>query len=372
VRRGSALQDLGIIENGSVLIRDGVIAAVGTTHRIENLKEARDAVDLPVYGRLIMPGFADAGLSLSLDTNRDSRPATPQRKLMTRLGQHALALMRSCFEHGTVTAELKAEAPGSDLRSVIQVLRQLSKIESHQLRIVRTWRIHPPPHPDAIFSISYRDALASLAPRKLVQSVELAPGSEDTGTANLLAAAQELRFGIKLVWSGGSTDALANLLARFNPRTVRCSSHLSPVESSLLAKTDSIVVFAPANEPLEEPVGTAAKQAMEAGAAIALATECDYQQPASSSMQMALSLAVLRLHMTPEAAICAATINAAHAVGCGDITGSLEAGKQADILVLNVSEYHQLYRQFGINHVDMAIRRGAVVINRIRSKASGV
>lgn len=297
---------------------------------------------------------------------------------MARFYEQSLGLMRSCLQHGTLTAEVKASVGGTDLRSVIPVFRQLAKMENHRVRMVRTWRIKPPPDPDNVFSISFRDTLASLARRKLAQFVELAARDEHDGSEHLLRAAEELKFGIKLVWPGGSastaaTDRLANLLTRFHPRTVRCSSHLSPGESSLLAKGSSIVVFAPASEPLEEPVGSGAKQAIEAGAGIALATECDPQHAAAtSSMQMVLSLAVLRLHMTPEAAISAATINAAHAAGCGDITGSLEAGKQADILILNVSEYHELYRRFGINHVDMAIRGGALVVNRLRSKASGV
>jgi imidazolonepropionase-like amidohydrolase len=67
VRRGSALRDLAFIEDGSILIRDGVITAVGTSRRIENLKEARHAVEIPVKGKIVMPGFVDASLNLGFD-----------------------------------------------------------------------------------------------------------------------------------------------------------------------------------------------------------------------------------------------------------------------------------------------------------------
>lgn len=83
-------------------------------------------------------------------------------------------------------------------------------------------------------------------------------------------------------------------------------------------------------------------------------------------MQMALSFAVLHLRLTIEQAITAATINAAHAAGVGHLTGSLEAGKRADILILTLSDYREIPRQFGINHVGMAIREGNVVFNRTR------
>ena len=87
-------------------------------------------------------------------------------------------------------------------------------------------------------------------------------------------------------------------------------------------------------------------------------------------MQMALALAVFRFGLSPEEAICAATINAAHALGCAHLTGSIEYGKQADILVMNASDYRELPRQYGINHVEMAIRQGTVVINRTRWKGA--
>jgi imidazolonepropionase len=79
---------------------------------------------------------------------------------------------------------------------------------------------------------------------------------------------------------------------------------------------------------------------------------------------------VVRLGLTAEEAFIAATINAAHAAGCAHLTGSLEYGKQADILILNVGDYREVPRQFGINHVDMAIRQGSIVLNRTRWKTS--
>jgi imidazolonepropionase len=85
---------------------------------------------------------------------------------------------------------------------------------------------------------------------------------------------------------------------------------------------------------------------------------------------MSVALAVARLGLTTEEAFTAATINAAHAAGCARVTGSLEFGKQADVLILNVSDYREVPRQFGINHVEMAIRQGSIVLNRSRWKAA--
>jgi imidazolonepropionase len=88
-------------------------------------------------------------------------------------------------------------------------------------------------------------------------------------------------------------------------------------------------------------------------------------------MQAVLTLAVLWQGLSAEQAIAASTVNAAHAVGRGHLTGTLEAGKRADLLVLNVPDYREIPRRFGINHVVMAIREGNVVFNRTRWKVSG-
>ena len=137
VRRGAALQDLGIIEDGSILIRDGTIVAVGSTRRIENLKEAREAIDIPVHGRVLMPAFVDAGLRLSL--SRSETSYKPKR--VAEFHEDSLNLLRACLQHGTVTADIKACADGRDYHSDIAVLRQLAKIGSNPVRMRRTWRI---------------------------------------------------------------------------------------------------------------------------------------------------------------------------------------------------------------------------------------
>jgi imidazolonepropionase len=105
---------------------------------------------------------------------------------------------------------------------------------------------------------------------------------------------------------------------------------------------------------------------VDSGAAVALSSGYHSISAATFSMQMAIALGVTRLGLNAEEAITAATINAAHALGCANKTGSLEAGKNADILVLNVSDYREIPAQFGINHVVMAFRNGNMVLNKTR------
>ena len=362
-RRGRALHDLGVIEDGSVLIHNGLVAAVGSTRRLENLKEARAALEIPVNGRVVMPGFVDASLSLSLDGAQHRR----KHKKTGEFYDESLALMRSCLQHGTLAADVKAAADDDHFHPDIAVLRKLSLIGSNPVRMVRTWRINrytPEENGD------FQQTFDVLMRRKLMHSVELTRKSEAAFDDRALAAAQRARIGVKLQWPGGPPEALANILARVRPRAVHCSPDLCSEEINVLAQMSTTAVFGTGKDVFEGPAGTSARRLADSGGAIALSSGYDSNSAASFSMQMSIALAVARLGLTAEEAFQAATINAAYAAGCGHITGSLECGKQADVLIMNLNDYREVPRQFGINHVEMAIRQGSIVMNRTRWKAA--
>ncbi|MBV9613280.1 MAG: amidohydrolase family protein [Acidobacteriaceae bacterium] len=367
VRRGAALHDLGIIEDGSVLIRDGIIAAVGSTRRLENLKEARTALEIPVNGRIVMPGFVDASLSLSLNGARHAR----KRKKAGEFYDESLALLRSCLQHGTLAADVKASADDHCFHSDISVLRKLAAIGSNPVRMIRTWRINGRTDSAAGETCDFGPTFEVLARRKLMHFIELTEQSQSIFDERAIAIAQQARIGIKLLWPVGSSNALADLLARIRPRAVCCCvSSARADELDVLARTPAITVFATGKDVFEGPAGTTARRVADAGGAIALSSGYDSSSAASFSMQMSIALAVVRLGLSTEEAFQAATINAAYAAGCGHLTGSLECGKQADALILNVNDYREVPRQFGINHVEMAIRQGSIVMNRTRWKAA--
>ena len=158
-------------------------------------------------------------------------------------------------------------------------------------------------------------------------------------------------------------------MERLDPQTVAFTHTPGPLETAAVAQMNAITVLAAGKQVFEGSKGTSGRDLIDAGAAVALSSGYDSTVAASSSMQMAIALAVARLGFTPEEAFTAATINAAYAAGCGHSTGSLEAGKQADALVLNISDFRQLPLQFGINHVAMVFRQGNIVLNRTKWRA---
>jgi len=104
-----------------------------------------------------------------------------------------------------------------------------------------------------------------------------------------------------------------------------------------------------------------ARLLIDGGAALALVSDFGLDQSPTYNMQVVMSLACLEMHMSPAEAVCAATINGAHALGCAGVAGSLEKNKRADVLLLNVPDYRDIAHHFGINQIHMVLKNGAIV-----------
>ena len=104
-----------------------------------------------------------------------------------------------------------------------------------------------------------------------------------------------------------------------------------------------------------------ARNMIEAGVAVALATDFNPGTSPTYNMQMILALACSQMRMTPAEAFAAATVNGAHALGCADRAGSIEAGKDADLVIFNVPDYREIPYHFGVNLVEITIKRGEVL-----------
>jgi imidazolonepropionase len=131
-----------------------------------------------------------------------------------------------------------------------------------------------------------------------------------------------------------------------------------------LASSDTIAVLCPgASFGLGAPFAPARRIA-DAGCAIALGTDLNPGSSMCESMQAIISFACSLLRLTPAEALVAATRNAAYAVGRGDRVGRLAPGFQGDLLLLDVPSYKALPYHYGVNHVRVVVKSGAVVIGR--------
>jgi imidazolonepropionase len=135
----------------------------------------------------------------------------------------------------------------------------------------------------------------------------------------------------------------------------------SLADISILGKSATVAVSLPCTPfGLAEPAYSPARAILDADGILAVASDLNPGTAWCGDLQFVLALACRYLRLTPAQAIAAATINAAAAIQCSDRIGSIHAGKQADLLILNVPDYQQLGYRFGGNLVRTVIKRGHI------------
>jgi imidazolonepropionase len=177
----------------------------------------------------------------------------------------------------------------------------------------------------------------------------------------ILTLAGSLGFPLKIHADEFDNLGGAKLAAELNAASADHLIVTSDADIEALAKSETVAVALPCTPfGLAESHYTPAKKFLDANAILALATDCNPGTSWNESMQFAIALACRYMKLTPAQAIAAATINAAHAIRRADVIGSLEVGKQADMLILSVSDYRQVGYRYGTNLVKQVIKRGQI------------
>jgi imidazolonepropionase len=177
----------------------------------------------------------------------------------------------------------------------------------------------------------------------------------------ILSKASDLDFPLKIHADEFDNLGGASLAVELGAASADHLVVTSDADIAALGKSDTVAVSLPCTPfGLAESEYTPAGKILEADGILALATDCNPGTAWNESMQFAIALACRYMRLTPAQAIAAATINAAHAIRRTDRVGSLEVGKQADLLVLSVPDYRHLGYRFGTNLVKQVIKRGRV------------
>jgi len=390
-RRGAAMRDLGIIPDGAVLISGGRIEAVGQGRRVENLSPARRAREIDARGKAVLPGFVDCHAwplwghlrlagedprtpavtelrSLEPGNGFDGIAATPARTLDRRLR----LTLEDYVRHGTTSLEAKT-GWGLDPRGQLKSLRVFAG--SAQLAVDLIPSLFADglpagsnPHAlDTYLRTQIEEVLPDAARRKLARFVEVCCGKGSLphyDARRLLQAARSLGFHLK-VQSALSGHSAVRLAVELEAASVTLPDHATPDDISALAQSPAIAVLTPAVDlHLGHPRLASARPLVDHGVAVALATGYHPYLNPNCNQQFVLWAACRHLGMTPAEALTAATINAAHALRCGSLFGSLEAGKSADLVLLDTSDYRELAHCAGQNLVVMAIKRGRILYQR--------
>ena len=407
-RRGRDLADPGLIEDGAVAVLHGQIVAVGSTAEVLSQLDDHDAALLvDAAGKVVLPGFVDphthllwagdragefeqriAGATYMeimqagggiMRTVRATRAAS-----LDELVQQTLPRLDTMLSYGTTTAEVKT-GYGLDLDSELKMLDAIRLLdEAHPMDLVPTFLgAHAVPEEyrgrtDAYVDLLIEDMLPAIA--DLRYTVETPDGSYSVRAADfcdvfceagvfdvaqsrrILQRARDLGLGVKLHADEFEPIGGATLAVELNAASADHLVCTTDQQLAALAASDVIAVSLPGTPfGLAHTHYTRARRLLELNGALALASDLNPGTCWCESMQMVIALACRALRLTPAEAINAATINAAHALKLGQYVGSLEVGKQADILVLDIPDYRHLGYRFGVNLVETVIKRGVVV-----------
>ncbi|MEO8372538.1 MAG: amidohydrolase family protein [Candidatus Solibacter sp.] len=372
IRRGHDLREINVIPDGAILVRGGILTEVGPSRRVENLAEARGAIEINAAGRVVMPGFVDAHTHLASPPPgiHVSEGESAVRALHAFTGHRLEARARICLaamvRHGTTTVEVKT-AGGLDEGSESKLLRVLHSLLGDPIDLVPTFFFRlPAGNVDEGLPLTEQmaaDLLPKIARRGVVRFADVAWEPDPAMLPCLeryLEAAGQLGFHRKIHAAGPNARAAIDLAIRHKVASIDHLEHLEPGDVCRIGEAGLTVVLVPSGL-LTETRTAPVRRLIEAGAGVALGSNFNLSHSPMLSMQTVTALACGRMAMTLEESLTAATINSAYALGCGDTVGSLEPGKVADLLILNAGHYLDLGQSLGTNLVHMTMKRGRVI-----------
>jgi len=386
-RRGAELGNLGLIHDGAVLLADGLVLEVGPSRRVENLALARQAEEIDASGCVVLPGFVDSNVQIvggPLHPGEDG-PNSFSSRGAARSELHALANAKSlhalsfralesialrrveqAVRHGTTALEAKSGVSLTDAGET-KTLRVHAAMRG-RLPVVSTLlcvRPHLGQDLAEYVGATTGRLLPRLRRRKFAEFVEIRPSAEvpKPYAARLLNAARDLGFGLKVYAGPDSRDAVP-LAQEAGAAVIDDLVEVSDAEARLLASSQIVATLSPTPDVANASYDSRARTLIDGGAAIALATNYRAGGNPSLNLQMTIALACRAFRLTAAEAISAATINGAHALRRASRIGSIETGKDADILLLSIPDYRELPYHFGVNLVDAVIQRGTVITKR--------
>lgn len=386
------MNDLGIIVDGAVAIKDGNFIDIDTTKKLKRKYKNKDMKIIDAAGKIVLPGFVDSHTHAVfggnraeefvrriqgetylkilkkgggiLSTVRNTRKLTPRK-----LEEHTIKHLDTMLLHGTTTVEIKS-GYGLDIRSELKILMVIQHLQRmHQVDIVPTFLgAHVVPSEYKSDPDAYVDLVCKMLP-KVKPYASFCDVYCDEGGFNVKQAerifriAKGLGFKLKIHSNEFKDIGGMSLAIKFGVSTVDHLDNIKHRDIVRLKKSRIICVLLP-GVPffLMKDIYAPAEKLIKEGLPVALATDFNPGTCPSENMQMIISLACLKLGMTPAQAINAATINAAHAIEMAHQVGSIEVGKQADIITLDIQDYNQLPYYFGMNHVNTVIKKGRLVV----------
>lgn len=383
-RRGRELRELGIIEDGAVLVQGTKITAVGTTREVLRhpaLKTKSKVQEIACRGKVVLPGFVDShthpvfagprlidfekrttgasyeeiaaaggGIRSSIRGVRDASRSALTAEVIRAFDEMA--------KQGTTTVEAKSGYGldfASEMKSLEAIRAAAKKFPGTVVATLLGAHVTPPEYkakPHEYLRILCEQMIPTAAHKKLAEYVDVFC---ERGAFTAEQSEQILRAARR---HGLSTRAHVNQLSEvalqrfeeFNCASFDHMDHVSDADIERLASSDTVATLLPAaNYFLGLPYFPPARKLIDGDAAVALATDYNPGTAPTTSMPFVLSVACTHMKLSPAEAITAATYNGACALRLQDRKGSIEPGKEADLAVFATGDYREIAYWFAVN-----------------------
>lgn len=390
--RGSNLANLPIWENASLGIKDDKIVTLGKKEDIiKDFTIDNNTKIIDAYKKVVLPGFVDCHTHLvfsgtrewefvnKIEKARSTKNITMKSGIQYTVSKTRDASKESLIEiakkrlkrmltNGITTVEVKS-GYGLDLQNELKMLEVINALKDLQPVELEATFLGAHSVPTGFTSREYteiviNDMLPEVSKRKLAKFCDVFCEENffsKEQTERILKKAKEYGMLIKVHADQLSNTYGAQLAADLDAIS---ADHLDyAYEDGLIAmaKKNVVGVLLPTiclNMDTKYPD---AKRMMEMNVPLAISTDFNPGAGYSECISMVLNLACLKLKMLPLEALAGATINAAYACGVGDKVGSLEIGKQADIIIMDAPNHKYIPYHYGVNLVETVIKKGKVV-----------
>ncbi len=390
---GRDMRDLHIIENGSVLIRNDVIDWVGPSID-EPTNSAREWTVIDAAGQTVLPGLIDSHTHLIFAGSRADEFAlrlqgvsyqdiaakggginSTVRQVREASIDQLTALARRRLDRmlamGVTTVEVKS---GYGL-SLVDELKSLEVIAAlnreHPCDLVPTFLgAHEVPpeyrdNRDGYLGLLIDRMLPEVAARGLAEFCDVFCETGVFSVAEserILAAASKLGFKLKLHADEFTPLGGAELAGRLGATSADHLLNITDAGAEAMLRAGTIATLLPGTAFFLGVPYAPARRLIDHGLPVALATDCNPGSCMTENLPLIGTMACTQMRMLPAEVISALTINAAAALGRSDRVGSIEVGKQADLVILDVPSYQHFSYHFGVNHVSKVIKSGRVVV----------
>ncbi len=396
-KKRADMSDLGIIEDGSLWVEKGRIEAVGTTLQLKRRYGSRiaEADIIDAEGKLLTPGLVDPHTHFVYGGSREeefekrlqgvtymeimnegggihSTAKKTDNASFSQLYSEARERLDLFLQHGVTTIEGKS-GYGTSLETELKQLRVMQALDNkHPVDIIPTFMgAHAIPRSYAGKEERYVESVIN----------EMIPAVIEEGLAEFIDVFCEkdvfsIEQSKRILMAGKNKGLLPKIHADEIVATggAELAAELGAVSAEHLLKTGIAGMEAMAEAGVvacllpatalflgEKPAN--ARRMIDLGVPVAISTDCNPGSSPTVSMPLVMNLACLMMKMTPAEALCAATYNAACAIRREDSIGSIEEGKQADLVLWNVGSYRELQYRFGVNHVHSVWKKGELLVN---------